>query len=43
VILSRCAGVDAEELRDAVRGQERRRGVVVPTPLVLTRISAHMY
>jgi hypothetical protein len=35
VILSRCAGVDAEELRDAVRGQERRRGVVVPTPLVL--------
>lgn len=35
VILSRCARVDAEELRGAVRQQEQRRGVVVPSPLVL--------
>ncbi|MBY0285674.1 MAG: nucleotidyl transferase AbiEii/AbiGii toxin family protein [Mycobacteriaceae bacterium] len=35
VILSRCARVDAEELRAAVRGQEQRRGVRVPTPLTL--------
>lgn len=35
VILSRCARVDAEELRAAVRGQERRRGITVPSPLVL--------
>lgn len=35
VILSRCARVDAEELRAAVRGQEQRRGLVVPTPLSL--------
>lgn len=35
VILSRCAVVDAEELRAAVRDQEQRRGVAVPSPLVL--------
>jgi hypothetical protein len=35
VILSRCAMVDAEELRAAVREQEQRRGVVVPSPLLL--------
>lgn len=35
VILSRCARVDAEELRGAVRGQEQRRGIAVPTPLAL--------
>ncbi|WP_188112875.1 nucleotidyl transferase AbiEii/AbiGii toxin family protein [Mycobacterium simiae] len=35
VILSRCARVDAVELRGAVRGQEQRRGLTVPTPLVL--------
>ena len=37
VIFSRCARVDAEELRAAVHGQEQRRGVVVPTPLSLPR------
>lgn len=35
VILSRCAVVDAGELRAAVRGQEARRGVTIPTPLLL--------
>ena len=36
VILSRCAhGLDAEELRAAVRGQEQRRGVAVPSHLTL--------
>jgi hypothetical protein len=35
IILSRCARVDADELREAVRGQERRRTVTVPCPLVL--------
>jgi hypothetical protein len=35
VILSRCAIVDARELRAAVRAQEARRGVAVPSPLEL--------
>lgn len=35
VVLSRCATADAEELRQAVRGEEARRGVSVPSPLVL--------
>jgi hypothetical protein len=35
VILSRCAVVDARELRAAVRGQEARRGISIPSPLVL--------
>jgi len=33
VILSRCASVDAGELRAAIAGEQLRRGVVVPVPL----------